>query len=163
MLLTALETYLKVKLSVLMLRFCSAGGISSKLVVELVLRSSLKYSAHSSSSSINDVGGSPFRLFTDDGDVFDLSPFNFMTMLKSSLISFLVLAASSSTHICSILLILSFTSDVSASTAIFVHVCSSRNCDDFDIFFVQIVAVQSGLSFGLTPMVSLPPSLWKRF
>ena len=105
-------------------------------MVELALRSSLKYSVHSSSSLVNEVGGSPFRLFTDYGDVFELSAFNFLTMLKSSLVSFLLLAASASTHICSILLILSFTSDVSASSAIFLHVFSSRNCDDFDIFFV---------------------------
>ena len=72
MLLTALETSSKVKFSVSMLRLGSGGGTSSELVVELVLRSTLKYSAHSCSSSVNEVGGSPFRLFTDDGGVFDL-------------------------------------------------------------------------------------------
>ena len=70
MLLTALETSSKVKISVSMLKLCSGGRILSELVVELVLRSSLKYSAHSSSSSVNEVGGSPFRLFTEDDGVF---------------------------------------------------------------------------------------------
>ena len=104
MLLTSLGTSSKVKFSVSMLRFCSGGGISSELVVKLVLRSPLKYSAHSSSSSVNEVGGSQFPLFTGDGDVSELSLFSFLTMLKRSLVSFLLLAALASAHICSIFL-----------------------------------------------------------
>ena len=90
--------------SVSMLRFSSGCGISSELVVELVLRSPLKYSAHSSNSSVNEVGGSQFPLFTGDGDVSELSLFSFLTMLKRSLVSFLLLAALASAHICSIFL-----------------------------------------------------------
>ena len=97
MLLTSLGTSSKVKFSVSMLRFCSGGGISSELVVKLVLRSPLKYSAHYSSSSVNEVGGSQFPLFTGDGDVSELSLFSF-------LVSFLLLAALASAHICSIFL-----------------------------------------------------------
>ena len=122
MLLTALETSSKVTFSVLMLRLCSAGGISSKLLVALALSSSLKHSAHSSSSSVDEVAGSSFRLLTGDGHFVGLCPFSFLTTLKSSLVSFLLLAASASTHICSILLIFSFASDASASSAIFLHV-----------------------------------------
>ena len=70
MLLTALETSSKVKFSVSMLRLCFGGGILSELVVELVLRSSLNYSFHSSSSSVNEVGGSSFCFSTDDDGVF---------------------------------------------------------------------------------------------
>ena len=47
-LLTAFEISSNVKSLVLMLRSYSAAGISSVLSVELVLRSSFKYSAHSS-------------------------------------------------------------------------------------------------------------------
>ena len=97
---------------ILMLKSYSAAGISSVLRVELVLRSSLKYSAI---HLTNQDDGSPFRLFTEEGNILELSPFNFLVMLKSSLVSFPLLAASASTHICSILLILSFTSDMSAS------------------------------------------------
>ena len=82
----------------------------------------LKYSAHSSNKSENEDSGSPFRLFTEKGDGLGLSPFNCLTILKSSLASFLLLAASVSTHICSVLLILSFTSDISASSAIFLQI-----------------------------------------
>ena len=122
MLLTVLETSSKVKFSVLMLRLCSAGGISSELLVALALGSSLKYSAHISSSSVNEVAGSPFRLFTDDGYVLGLCPFSFLTILKSSLESFLLLVASALSHICSFFFILSFATDASASSAIFLHV-----------------------------------------
>ena len=38
--------------------------------------------------------------------------------------------------------------------------CSFRNYNDFDTISVHIAAVQSNLSFGLIPMVSLPPSLF---
>ena len=119
MLLTALETSSRVKFSVSLLRLCSGGGISSELVVMLVLRSSLKYSVHSSSGTVNDVRGSPFCLSTDDVHI---SVHFFLTMLKSSLVSFLLLAASTSTHICLILLILSLTSDAPASLVVFLHV-----------------------------------------
>ena len=44
MLLVALETSSKVKFSVSILRLCSGGGNLSELVVELVLRSPMKYS-----------------------------------------------------------------------------------------------------------------------
>ena len=69
MLLTAFEISLNVKSLVLMFRFYSAAGISSVLRVELVLRSSLKYSAHSSNKLENKNVGSPFRLFPEEGDV----------------------------------------------------------------------------------------------
>ena len=42
----------------------------------------------------------------------------------------------------------------------FFMYCSFQNCDDFDIFSVQIAAVQSNLNFGKIPMVSLSPSLF---
>ena len=56
---------LNVKSLLLILRSYSAVGISYVLRVVLVLRSSLKYSAHSSNNSENEDGGSPFHLCTE--------------------------------------------------------------------------------------------------
>ena len=79
MLLTAFEIFSNVKSLVLMMRLYSAAGISSVLRVELMLRSSLKYSAHSSNKSENENVGSPFRLFSEEGDVsFYAHLFNFV-------------------------------------------------------------------------------------
>ena len=82
-------------------------------------------SAYSSNKSEKEDDSSSFRPFTEEDfgeECIGALYVQLFTILKSSLVSFLLLAASASTQVCSILLILSFTSAISPSSVIILHV-----------------------------------------